>query len=80
MTPKVGQLALNENCALVDLKKCKWRVSLDVENEENLFEINPFSLCRLKLLHQRSVEEMNFYPFFLTFALLYIAKYQAVII
>ena len=41
MTPKVGQLALNENCALVDLKKCKWRVSLDVENEENfecLFE------------------------------------------
>jgi hypothetical protein len=35
MTPKVGQWALNENCALVDLKKCKWIVTLDVEKEEN---------------------------------------------
>ena len=35
MTPKVGQWALNENCALADLKKCKWRVNLDVGIDEN---------------------------------------------
>ena len=42
------------------------------------FSFSSICLVLSELLHQRNGEKMNLYAFFLTFALLYIAKYQAV--